>query len=130
VGQNAYFTGMVTASWRLDVPTLARISGQDVAAGSARVQEEKARTTARDAVHEAWQRVRSGIVAGKATRAQAAAAKIALDAANERYAARSSTHLDLIQAQRDWFSSEASRIQADANLGLARIQLRLAAGES
>jgi protease secretion system outer membrane protein len=130
VGQNAYFTGMVTASWRLDVPTLARIRGQDVAAGSARVQEEKARTTARDAVHEAWQRVRSGIVAGKATRAQAAAAKIALDAARERYAAGSSTQLDIIQAQRDWSSSEAARIQSDANLGLARIQLRLAAGES
>jgi outer membrane protein TolC len=94
------------------------------------VQEEKARTTARDAVHEAWQRVRSGIVAGKATRAQAAAAKIALDAARERYAAGSSTQLDLIQAQRDWSSSEAARIQADANLRLARIQLRLAAGES
>ena len=94
------------------------------------MQEEKAWTTARDAVHEAWQRVRSGVVAGKATRAQAAAAKIALDAARERYAAGSSTQLDLIQAQRDWSSSEAARLQADANLGLARIQLRLAAGES
>jgi len=130
VGQTAYFTGMVTATWRLDVPTLARIRGQDVAAGSARLLEERARTTARDAVHEAWQRVRSGIVAGKATRTQAAAAKIALDVARERYAAGSSTQLDLIQAQRDWSSSEAARIQADANLRLARIQLRLAAGES
>jgi outer membrane protein TolC len=130
VGQYAYFTGAVTASWRFDVPAFARIKLQDVSAEAARVQEEKARTTARDAVHEAWQRVRSGIVAGRATRAQAAAAKAALDAAKQRYEAGTSTHYELIQAQRDWSSSEATRIEADANLNLARILLRLAVGEA
>jgi len=40
------------------------------------------------------------------------------------------TQLDLLQAQRDAFNSEVSRIQADADLINARVQLRLSAGGS
>jgi len=129
VGHEVYFTGMVTASWRLDVAALARRKGQGAAEQAARVQEEATANCARDAVHEAWQRVDSGIMASQSARSQAAAARLAADKARERYAAGAGTQLELIQAQRDLSSMEAARIQTDANLALDRILLRLAVGE-
>ncbi|HEY5283610.1 MAG TPA: TolC family protein [Polyangia bacterium] len=129
VGHESYFTGMVTASWRLDLAALARRKGQGAAEQAARVQEEATANRARDAVHEAWQRVDSGIMASQSARSQAAAARLAADKARERYAAGAGTQLELIQAQRDLSSMEASRIQSDANLALDRILLRLAVGE-
>jgi outer membrane protein TolC len=129
VGHKTYFTGMVTASWRLDLAALARRKGQSAAEQAARVQEEATANRARDAVHEAWQRVNSGIMASQSARSQAAAARLAADKARERYAAGAGTQLELIQAQRDLSSMEATRIQTDANLALDRILLRLAVGE-
>jgi outer membrane protein TolC len=129
VGHDSYFTGMVTASWRLDLAALARRKGQGAAEQAARVQEEATANRARDAVHEAWQRVDSGIMASQSARSQAAAARLAADKARERYAAGAGTQLELIQAQRDLSSMEAARIQSDADLALGRILLRLAVGE-
>ena len=40
------------------------------------------------------------------------------------------SQLDLIQADRDAFAAEAARIQSDADLLNARLQLRIAAGAS
>lgn len=129
VGHERYFTGMVTASWSLDLAALARRKGQSAAEQVARVEEEATANRARDAVHEAWQRVDSGIMASQSARSQAAAARLAADKARERYAAGAGTQLELIQAQRDLSSMEAARIQSDANLALDRILLRLAVGE-
>ena len=50
--------------------------------------------------------------------------------ARERYRAGTITQLDLLQAQRDAFNAEVSRIQADADLVNARAQLRLSSGHS
>jgi outer membrane protein TolC len=129
VGHQQYFTGMVTASWRLDVAALARRKGQGAAEQAARVQAEATANRARDAVHEAWQRVVSGIRTSRSARSQAAAARMAADKARERYTAGAGTQLELVQAQRDLSSMEAARIQSDANLALDRILLRLAVGE-
>lgn len=129
VGHERYFTGMVTASWRLDVAALARWKGQGAAEQATRVEAEATANRARDAVHEAWQRVASGIRTSRSVRSQAAAARMAADKARERYAAGAGTQLELVQAQRDLSSMEAARIQSDANLALDRILLRLAVGE-
>ncbi len=129
VGHSPYFTATVTAAWRLDVPALGRIQGQGAAAESAAVQEEAALNRARDAVHEAWQRVVTGVAASSAARSQAASARLAAESARERYTSGAGTQLELSQAQRDQSSMEAGRIQADANLALARVLLRLAVGE-
>jgi outer membrane protein TolC len=129
VGHKQYFTGMVTASWRLDVAALARRKGQSASEQAARVQAEAAANRARDAVHESWQRVASGITASRSARSQAEAARMAAEKARERYAAGAGTQLELVQAQRDLSSMEAARIQSDANLALDRILLRLAVGE-
>ena len=50
--------------------------------------------------------------------------------ARERYRAGTITQLDLLQAQRDAFNAEVSRIQSDADLVNARAQLRLSTGHS
>jgi len=47
-----------------------------------------------------------------------------------QYRAGTATQLDLLQAQRDAFRAEVTRIQDDANLLNSRAQLRLAAGHS
>ncbi|HEX2832467.1 MAG TPA: TolC family protein [Thermoanaerobaculia bacterium] len=129
VGHSGYFTGLVTLSWRFDVPARARIRSQDAAVAVARVEQEAAANRARDDVHEAWQRVFNGIVTSRVARSQTAAAQLAAKTARERYEAGAGTQLELIQAQRDLSSTEASRIQADANLALARTLLRLAVGD-
>jgi len=51
------------------------------------------------------------------------------DIALDRYKAGSATQLDLLQAQRDAFTAEVSRIQADADLANSRAQLRLSVGK-
>ena len=58
------------------------------------------------------------------------AASHAATQARDRYRAGTITQLDLLQAQRDAFNAEVSRIQADADLVNARAQLRLASGNS
>ena len=47
-----------------------------------------------------------------------------------QYRAGTATQLDLLQAQRDAFRAEVTRIQNDANLLNARAQLRLSTGRS
>jgi len=121
---------MLGLTWRLDVKSVGQIRARQAGAAFAHVQEEGARASARDTVHEAWQRVRTGIIRSQAARAQVAQSRIAADAARERYAAGTGTQLDLIQARRDLGSAEASRIQADADLSFARVLLRLSAGEA
>ena len=66
----------------------------------------------------------------RSARAQAAAAKRAAELATDRYGAGAATQLDVTQAQRDAYLADASRIQADADLALARVQLRLSVGQS
>lgn len=130
LGRHEYFTAMLSLTWRLDVKSVGQIRARQAGAAFAHVQEEGARASARDTVHEAWQRVRTGIIRSQAARAQVAQSRIAADAARERYAAGTGTQLDLIQARRDLGSAEASRIQADADLSFARVLLRLSAGEA
>ena len=129
LGHEVYLTAGLSLSWQFDVSMLGDARGKEGALGAARVQEERARQEAQDAVHEAWQSVRTGIARSRAARSETEQALAAVDAANERYTAGSGTQLDLIQARRDLTSAEASRIQADADLSYARVALRLAAGE-
>jgi outer membrane protein TolC len=70
------------------------------------------------------------VVLSHSTRIQAQVSVHAADLAQDRYRAGVATQLDLLQAQRDAFAAEVSRIQADADLINARAQLRIAAGRS
>ena len=64
-----------------------------------------------------------------AARAQAEAAQKAAELALDRYRAGALTQLDVTQSQRDLFQAQTARIQADADLSLARVVLRVVAGK-
>lgn len=129
-GQSQYHTFTANLTWTFDLTSVANIRARGSAAEAARVAERAAGDQALDDVHEAWQRVATGIAKSRSARAQAAAATTAAEVARERYAAGTGTQLELVQAERDRLDAEASRIQADADLAYQRAALRLAAGVS
>src|SRR5439155_13700496 len=112
-----------------DLTTIANMSAQGTQAQIARIREERARLAVHDQIFEAWQRVRVGIAKSRAARAQARAAELALHYATERYQNGAGTQLDVVLAQRDAFTAEVARIQADADLVYARALLRLDVGQ-
>ena len=130
VGHNWYYQGAITFTWSLDLTNLGSIRGQDAAVAAARARELRTRLSAADAVHRQWSTVVAGIARSRSARAGRAAADHASALARERYRVGTITQLDLLQAQRDAFNAEVSRIQADADLVNARVQLRLSSGQS
>jgi len=117
-------------TWVLDFTTPANIHVQSAAADAARARELRARLAARDAIHRQWETVSASIARSRSARSGLSAATHASESARDRYQAGATTQLELLQAQRDAFSAEVSRIQADADLINARAQLRLASGTS
>ena len=96
---------------------------------TARAREQGVRLSARDAIHRQWSVVASDITRSRSARVGQAAAEHSAQLAHDRYQAGTTTQLELLQAQRDAFSAQVNRIQADADLVNARVQLRLAAGQ-
>jgi outer membrane protein TolC len=120
----------LTASWFFDLTYVGNIKSSGAAAEATLAAEERTRLAAGDAIHRYWQSVVAGIAQSQSARAGRDAAAHASDQARVQYMAGSATQLDLLQAQRDAFSAEVTRIQTDANLLNARAQLRLASGWS
>jgi outer membrane protein TolC len=127
-GHDWTWQATINFTWSLDLTNPANIRGQDAAADAARARELRARLIARDAIHRQWETVAASIARSRSARAGRAAAAHASEQARDRYRAGTITQLDLLQAQRDAFTAEVARIQADADLVNARAQLRLAAG--
>jgi outer membrane protein TolC len=127
---NWYWQIALTASWTFDLTNIGNIQSFNAAAAATHATEEKTRLSAGDAIHRYWQTVLAGIAQARSARAGRDAATHASEQARVQYLAGSATQLDLLQAQRDAFSAEVTRIQTDANLLNARAQLRLAAGRS
>jgi outer membrane protein TolC len=130
VGHDAAWQGVVALRWSFDFGTVPGIRSQEAAADAARAREQRAELAARDAIANAWNTVRTNIARSRSARTQAEVSAEAAQQALERYRAGTASQLDLLQAQRDAFAAEASRIQADANLVNARAQLRTATGTS
>lgn len=116
-------------SWRLDYGTYANAEAQAIATDIQKIRAERARRNLEDGIFDAHQRVHAGIAKSASARAQSEAARKAELLALERHRAGVSTQLEVTQAQRDAFLAEASRIQADADLALARAVLRITAGK-
>jgi len=129
-GHDWSYQAALTFTWSLDLTNFANIRGQDAAVEAARARELRARLAAGDAIHRQWNTVAAGIARSRSARAGREAAVHAAAQAQERYRAGTITQLDLLQAQRDAFTAEVSRIQADADLVNARAQLRLSSGQS
>lgn len=128
-GQSTSYALSAVLTWRLDYATYATARAQASAAEVQAISTGKARRSQEDQLFIAYHRVEANIAKSRAARAQAVAAKMAAELSAERYRAGTITQLDVVQSQRDAFSAEAARIKADADLALARILLRLAAGE-
>ncbi|RJS21239.1 TolC family protein [Corallococcus sp. H22C18031201] len=128
-GHSAQYQALLNLNWALDYTTFANIRVQDAAASVAKAREERTRRATHDAIHRAWSQVNANIAKSRSARAQVQASNHASELALDRYQVGATTQLDLLQAQRDAFSAEVSRIQADAELANARLQLRLAAGQ-
>ena len=129
-GHNFSWQAVLALSWAVDLTTPANIHAQDAAFSAARAREQRARLFARDGIHRQWETVNASIARSRSARSGRAAADRAASSARDRYQAGTITQLELLQAQRDAFSAEVSRIQADADLVNARAQLRLATGTS
>lgn len=124
-GQNAAYSFGLTAAWRLDVPTVANIAGAQALANQARLAAEKTRLQSRDQINSDFQRFTASLIKIEAARAQVAAASRAAQVARDRYAVGSATQIDVIQAERDLFTSELGHIQARTELATARASLRI-----
>jgi outer membrane protein TolC len=130
VGHTSVWQLTLTAEWRLDVATYGGLRSQEVAVEIARTREASARQRALDQVHDSWFRVHNGIAKSRAARAEARASAAAVARARERFQQGAGTQFELVQAERDAFTAEVSRIQADADLSYARAALRLDAGKA
>jgi outer membrane protein TolC len=125
-----YFQAGIGFTWSFDLTSVANIRSGDASAAVAQAQEVRTSLDAGDTIHRFWQTVRAGIAQSRAARAGRDAAVHASEQARAQYLAGTATQLDLLQALRDAFSAEVTRIQDDANLLNARGQLRLATGRS
>ena len=130
VGHDWSYQAGATLTWSLDLTTFANIRRQDARADSERARELRTWLSSSDAIHQQWNTVAAGIAKSRAARAGRQAAYEAAEQAKTRYAVGNITQLDLLQAQRDAFTADVNRIQADAELANARAQLRLASGRS
>jgi outer membrane protein TolC len=127
-GRQSLYVATANLRWQLDLSTFGNMRSQAAGAEVARLREQNARQVALDQIHEAWFRVHNGIAKSRAARAAAVSAQAAVGRARERSQQGAGTQLELIQAERDAFSAEVSRLQADADLTYARAALRLQAG--
>ncbi|WP_224362311.1 TolC family protein [Hyalangium versicolor] len=128
-GRSSSYQAMVNLNWSLDMTTFANIRAQDAGVSAAQAREERTRRAAHDSIHRTWRQVQASLARSRSARAEQDASAHAADRAKDRYEVGSATQLELLQAQRDAFSAEVSRIQADADLANARLQLRIASGQ-
>lgn len=125
-GPTGSWAAGVALAWRFDVGAVASARAQEAAGDVAQARLERATREARDAVATAWNQVRAGISRAHAARAEEAASEGAARTARERLATGAGTELEALLAARDAFSARVSRVQADADLGYARVLLRIA----
>lgn len=124
-GKSTLYNTGVYASWRLDGPTIMGMRSTSAQEASARIVAEKARLNARDTIHSDWQGLRAALSKVTASQTQVDAAQRASELAKIRYEAGAATQLDVIQAQRDLFTSEVGQIQARTELAIARLSLKI-----
>ena len=125
---NAQWALLLTGTWQLDFLRPAQIGTRGQQLASARVQQDLAAQQSETRIYEQWHRVRSLRAAAAAARAARDSLARAANDAHLRYDAGSATQLEVIQADRDLFQADVMRIQADANLRVARYTLRIRSG--
>ena len=128
-GHHDAYAATLSLVWAVDFTTAPAIRARNAEAAAARAREEQARLTTGDAIFRAWSTIDADLARSHSARTQAAVSARAAEVARTRYRSGVGTQLELIQADRDAYAAEAGRIQADADLLNARMQLRLIAGD-
>ncbi|AKF07855.1 TolC family protein [Sandaracinus amylolyticus] len=129
-GPEALWAVGVSASWVLDFGRPASLGTRERQIALAEVRLDRAQRSAETSIYEAWHRVRSLVARARSARAAEAASERAAVVARARAEAGTGTQLELSQAERDLFSASVQRIQADADLEVSRLALRLRSGLS
>lgn len=127
-GQPSLWQVGLTLTWTLDFGRAAQVSTREHGDRIAEIREARVETQAETAVYEAWHRVRSLLARASAARAAEASSERAATVASARFSAGTGSALESSQAQRDLLLAQVQRIQADADLAVARLVLRLRAG--
>lgn len=122
-GPSAVWALGLQATFTLDFLRPAQVGTRERAADLASLRAERARSDAETQIEDAWHRVRSNIVRVRAAQSQVTAAERARQVAVTRYEANLGTQLDVFIADRDGFNAQASLIQAEADLAVARASL-------
>jgi outer membrane protein TolC len=128
-GQPAAFLAALSLAFRADLVTLYNARALSAATAVSAVRSERTRRDAEDQIFNAWSQIRAYLVRSRAARSQRESTKLAATLSHRRYAAGTATQLEVIQAERDAFSAEVARIQADADLAYSRVLLRLSSGQ-
>lgn len=118
----------VAATWQIDAVAFASARADAAAMEATVIRAERARRDASDRIEDAWNDVDAMRASLASAGVQAEASRRAYEVARDRYVAGLATQLEVLEAARDAFSAEVSRIRAAANLASARARLRLAAG--
>ncbi len=129
-GKNQSYALSLTANWTLDFTSFFTARDAEASWELAQAHEDRARYAAEDGIHQSWFQVRAQIAKSKAALAESAASQHAAEIARDRYQGGAATQLDVLQAERDAFTADVSRIQAQADLSYSRAELRINAGQS
>jgi outer membrane protein TolC len=125
--RSAIFSFGASLNWRLDASVLSQAKAQEAQRDLGQVRKDRVERNQSDALSDAWALVNMQITSTKAARSESQASKLAEKIATDRYMAGISLQVDVLQASRQSFQSEAVRIQAEADLAVARANLRLIA---
>lgn len=118
----------VNLAWHFDLNLPAVERQVRYGLKAAREAEASAERDAADRIFRDYAQIQANLAKSAAARSQVAATKLGAQWAAEKYTAGLLTQLEVSQAQRDAFSAEAARIQADTDLLYYRAMLRLDAG--
>jgi outer membrane protein TolC len=127
-GQPSLWQVGLTLTWTLDFARPAAVETRRHGDRIAEIREERSEAQVETAVHEAWHRVASLLSRATVARAAEASSQRASDVATARFSAGTGSALETSQAQRDLLLAQVQRIQADADLAVARHVLRLRSG--
>ena len=118
----------VTLSWRYSLATPRQVAVDRAAVRVEALRVARADQAARDRITDAWHQVVARRATVAAAQARVEAARLGAVTARDRFAAGTSTQLDVILAQRDALAAELAVVSAQAELAADRALLRLAAG--
>lgn len=118
----------VTATLQLGADVSANARVARATAARRELEAERARIDAAAAIETAYDAVVALVARVAATRAEEEAAARAARIAHDRYGSGLVSQLDVLAADRDAFTSEVARVQAEADLRYARAHLRMVSG--